>query len=328
MLIISVTCYGFVHSASAQFPAPSSDTKKTDPQKTKVVDKSQDVKAKETAKQTSDTKEAKPAKTAGSNYTMPRKDKADDILSATISIQGKQETVNILLSRILFKITPNYDKNREITSLDMTLRPEMHDKYKKIGFPEKSKKTVFVYPIFTQAAYNDNGFYDYYKKTCDTKCLTVNIPTEFKNTYTASGTVSLVLKLLNYSYITDTEVDKNPDILKKYDKIIILHNEYVTKKEFDAITHHPNVVYLYPNALYAEVKTDYNKNTITLVRGHGYPYTNMTNGFAWKYDNSKFEYDVKCENWKFFKVGNGRMLNCYPEIVISSDQSLLGAIKN
>jgi len=279
-------------------------------------------------KQTASQSPTHSTESASSNHTVPRKDKVGDILSAVINIEGKKETVNIQLSKMLFKITPNYDKNREITSLNMTLKPEMHDKYKKIGFSEKSKKTVFVYPIFTQAAYNSNGFYNYYRKTCDTKCLTVNIPTKFQNTYTASGTASLVLKLLNYSHITDIEVDKNPDILKKYDKIIILHNEYVTKKEFDAITHHPNVVYLYPNALYAEVKTDYNKNTITLVRGHGYPYANMANGFAWKYDNSKYEYDVKCENWAFYKIDNGKMLNCYPDIFISSDQSLLAAIKN
>ncbi|MDE1841421.1 MAG: hypothetical protein KGI09_06015 [Thaumarchaeota archaeon] len=264
---------------------------------------------------------------AGSNHVMPRKDMGD-ILSTTINIEGKQETVNLPLSRILFKINPHYGKDGKITSLHIALRPEMHDTYEKIGFPEKSTKTVFVYPIFTQAAYSSNGFYDYYKKTCDTKCLTVNIPTKFRNTYTASGAVSLVLKLLNYSHITDIDVDKNPDILKKYDKVIILHNEYVTKKEFDAITHHPNVVYLYPNALYAKVKTDYHKNTITLARGHGYPSANMTNGFNWKYDNSKFEYDVNCEHWKFLTVGNGKMLNCYPEIIMSSDQSLLSAIKN
>ncbi|HEV2193404.1 MAG TPA: hypothetical protein VGR54_07300 [Nitrosopumilaceae archaeon] len=282
------------------------------------------VEAKQTASQ-APTHNTEPA---SSNHTAPRKDVDGEILTAIIRIEGKKETVNIQLSRVLFKVNPHYDRDGEVTSLDMTLRPEMHDKYKKIGFAEKSKKTVFVYPIFTQAAYGNNGFYDYYKKRCDTKCLTVNIPTKFQNTYTASGTAGLVLKLLNYSHITDIEVDKNPDILKKYDRIIILHNEYVTKKEFDAITHHPNVVYLYPNALYAEVKTDYNKNTIILVRGHGYPSINMANGFGWKYDNSKLEYDVKCENWKFYKINNGKMLNCYPEIAIASDQLLLGAIKN
>ena len=65
----------------------------------------------------------------------------------------------------------------------------------------------------------------------------------------------------------DEDVDKNPDILKQYKRIIVLHNEYVTKKEFDAITSHPDVVFLYPNALYAQVEANYTSNTITLVHG-------------------------------------------------------------
>ncbi|SMH72213.1 hypothetical protein [Candidatus Nitrosotalea okcheonensis] len=36
-----------------------------------------------------------------------------------------------------------------------------------------------------------------------------------------------------------------------------MHNEYVTKKEFDAITSHPDVIFLYPDALYAQVRTNY-----------------------------------------------------------------------
>ena len=66
-------------------------------------------------------------------------------------------------------------------------------------------------------------------------------------------------------------IDKNPDMLKKYDKVIMLHNEYVTRNMFDAITNHPNVIYLYPNALYAEIEVDYENNLMTLIRGHGYP---------------------------------------------------------
>ncbi|MDE1727489.1 MAG: hypothetical protein KGH89_09565, partial [Thaumarchaeota archaeon] len=103
-----------------------------------------------------------------------------------------------------------------------------------------------------------------------------------------------VLKLLNYSYVKDQDVDKNPDILKQYKRVIILHNEYVTKKEFDAITSHPDVVFLYPNALYAQVQTNYDNDTITLVRGHGYPDSAIRNGFDWKYDNSRYEYDIDC----------------------------------
>jgi len=108
--------------------------------------------------------------------------------------------------------------------------------------------------------------------------------------------------------------------------VILLHNEYVTKKEFEAITKHPNVVYLYPNALYTEVKTDYTKNTMALVRGHGYPSADISNGFGWKFDNSKFEYDYKCKNWKFDKIVNGKMLNCYPRYQLLYDSALLKEI--
>jgi hypothetical protein len=36
----------------------------------------------------------------------------------------------------------------------------------------------------------------------------------------------------------------------------------------------------YPNSLYAKVSIDYWNNTVTLVRGHGYPYSSIGNGFG------------------------------------------------
>jgi hypothetical protein len=102
----------------------------------------------------------------------------------------------------------------------------------------------------------------------------------------------------------------------------------VTKKEFDAITNHPDVIFLYPNALYAEVKSDYNANTITLVRGHGFPDTSIRNGFDWKYDSSKNEYNLGCENWHFYKSANYTMLNCYPEYRILYDVKLIKALQS
>ena len=92
-----------------------------------------------------------------------------------------------------------------------------------------------------------------------------------------------------------------------------MHNEYVTKKEFDAITNHLNVIYLYPNALYAEVESDYEKNIITLKRGHNYPEPSISNGFDWEFDNSHMEYDIMCNKWEFYPISNGWMLNCYPD---------------
>jgi hypothetical protein len=123
-------------------------------------------------------------------------------------------------------------------------------------------------------------------------------------------------------------VDKNPQILSQYDKVIVLHNEYVTQNEFVAITTHPHVIYLYPNSLYAQIYTDYNKNTITLARGHGYPDLKLRNGFDWKYDNSQFEYDTVCQNWKFDKIDNGIMLDCYPENYLANNLILLKTIKD
>ena len=250
----------------------------------------------------------------------------DNIQFITI-IEGKQTTLSVLKKDLLFNITITYDKNNNPRYVNVDKRPDLSDFYKQVGFNNASEDVVYVYPIFTQGAYGDHGFYDYYNKKCGPECLTLPIPSKFVPRYGASMTATIVLSLLNYSHITDVQVDKNPDILKKYHKVIVLHNEYVTKREFDAITSHPNVIYLFPNALYAEVRTDYANNTFTLIRGHGYPIPSIVNGFDWKFDNSNLEYDVNCENMTFTIIPNGKMLNCYPAYRSLFDKAFLEAIK-
>lgn len=259
-------------------------------------------------------------------YDLPTKDQ--DVLTATVDTEKGKSSLSIPLSKILFNLTPNYDQNGIVKSVTLKLKPDLGVLYKKIGFVKPSQKIVFVYPIFTQAAYSNGGFYDYYNKRCDSTCLTITIPSTINGKYSSSVKATSVLTLLNYSHITDVDIDKNPNILKKYDKVIILHSEYVTQREFDAITSHPNVVYLFSNSLYAKVKTDYQKNTITLINGHGYPNKSVANGFGWKNDNSKYEYDFYCDSWQFHKVSNGKMLNCYPDYRMLYDGDLLQAIKN
>jgi hypothetical protein len=185
-------------------------------------------------------------------------------------------------------------------------------------------RIIVVYPIFTATAYSEPGFYTFYRNECGEECLTVEIKNNFPPQ--ANPNAVQVLSLLGYSFITDIDVDKNPEILNEYDKVIILHNEYVTKKEFDAITSHPHVMYLYPNALYAEVKVDYSKDVITLLRGHNYPDPEIKNGFDWENDNTPFEYE-QCKEMSFYKVENGWMLNCYPENSIHKSLELLKTIK-
>jgi len=202
---------------------------------------------------------------------------------------------------------------------------------------KNNKKSAVVFPIFTAAAYSEPGFYTFYRGECDQEfhgvlfreddCLTIKVNEEYTPSFTSSGEGLQILNLLDYEIITDISIHQNPEILFSYEKIILLHNEYVTSVEFDAITSHPNVIYLYPNALYAEVNFDEELWEISLVRGHNYPEITIRNGFDWKFDNSLEEYDVTCEDMKFSKIDNGWMLNCYPENILHKSKELLKQIK-
>jgi hypothetical protein len=179
-------------------------------------------------------------------------------------------------------------------------------------------KTVVVYPIFTQSAYEWQGIHDHYAGYCDS-CLSAQIQTTYAKTYAASGNGFRILEFLGYQVIDDIDIDKNPQILDKFDKVILLHNEFVTKKEFEAIMSHPKIVYLYPNALRSEIVADYEKNIITLIRGPSYPDSSIKNGFDWEHDNTQFFADWECHSWNFYQVENGYMLNCYPETFLPND---------
>ena len=250
-----------------------------------------------------------------------------DVLRVVSNSEGKQQVMEIPVSSLIFNVIPHYDENNKFKSITMSLKPELHNFYQEVGFFGKPHDIVVVYPIFTQAAYGNNGFYDYYNKKCDSQCLTVNIPAKIQGGYPSSLGGSFALKLLNYSFVTDIDIDKNPDILKQYKRVIMLHNEYVTQKEFDAVTNHPDVVYLYPNALYAKVETNYDDKTITLIKGHSFPESDVKNGFGWQSDNSVYEYDIECKDWNFYKSKNNTMLNCYPEYRMLYSKELLRSLQ-
>ena len=237
-----------------------------------------------------------------------------------------EENVSIPISRLLFNVT--IIRNTDGTNtFQIALDPKFSKFYEEVGNFKMRKNIVVVYPAFTQAAYDKNGFYYYYTKSCDTKCLTVNIPKAPKLGYHTSQTAVIIFNLLNYSIITDITLDKNPSILKKYDKVILLHNEYVTRELFDAIIDHPNVIYMYPNSLYAEVKID--NGTMTLVRGHAYPEKSVDNGFDWEYDNTRPEEFRLCDDTlQWIKVDNGIQLDCYPEKYVINNTKIFKYIRD
>ena len=212
-------------------------------------------------------------------------------------------------------------------SLLLGLNPNKMDMYNEVAVWNDPQKTVVVYPYFTSVAYTEPGFYTYFRGECD-DCTTTKFaqPTPV---YTSSAMGHQALTLLGYTSITDVEIDKNPSILQQFDKVIMLHNEYVTRTMFDAVTNHPNVLYLYPNALYAEIEVNYIDETITLIRGHNYPELEITNGFDWEFDNTHpYEFDSMCQSMDIYKIKNGWMTTCYPEnIFLKESQQLFDLLK-
>jgi len=264
-------------------------------------------------------------------------------ISEDVEIMKSEEPRKLIQTNVpsLFKVMA-YENDFEIIDGEKIWRDVFYelDPSNMMIYDElkNNKKSVVVFPIFTAAAYSEPGFYTFYRGDCDQEfhgvlfrnddCLTVKLEEEYNPLFTSSANGLQVLNLLDYEIITDITVHQNPEILLQYEKIILLHNEYVTSEEFDAITSHPNVIYLYPNALYAEIDFDEELWEISLIRGHNYPDPLIRNGFDWKFDNSLQEYDVACNDMKFSKIDNGWMLNCYPENVLHKNKELLKQIRD
>ena len=206
------------------------------------------------------------------------------------------------------------------------LKSDMVEEYDLISAPEGA---VVIYPTFTAAAYSEPGFYTFFRGECDESCITDLSFADPTLHFTSSSIATQLLFLLGYDFLMDETVDKNPEILKNYDKIILLHNEYVTKKMFDAISTHPNIIYLFPNALYAEIDVNHDEQTQTLIRGHNYPEFEIRNGFDYEIEERfhDYEYDTDCIGWEFIEFENGYALNCYPDLMIHTDLNIALKVK-
>jgi len=197
------------------------------------------------------------------------------------------------------------------------------EQYEELSAP---KKTVVVYPILTQTAYAWGGIHDFYLGRCDS-CSEVKIDEFYDPIFSVGAKSFRILEFLGYNVIDDIDIDKNPKILNNFNSVIVLHNEFVTEKEFLAITTHPNVVYMYPGALNSKVKVNYENETMILERGPSFPQSDVISGFDWKYDNSNISNNTICEEWQFYKINNGHMLNCTPEDIIQNNDKILKKLK-
>ncbi len=197
------------------------------------------------------------------------------------------------------------------------------EKYDELSAPAK---TVVVYPILTQTAYSWDGIHDFYMGYCDT-CTTIKIDEFYAPIFSTGSKIFRILEFLGYDVIDDIDIDKDPNILNKYNSVVLLHNEFVTQNEFLAITSHPNVIYLYPGSFNSKVKINYEDKSMILERGPSFPQLDVKSGFDWKYDNSDISDNTSCDDWKFSKIDNGYMLNCTPEYLIQETDELLKELK-
>ena len=162
--------------------------------------------------------------------------------------------------------------------------------------------TIVIRPIFTETAYQNNGWYE----TNSTSVKLNEIPS-LRSFYSGSYYTWFILRLF-YDTITDEQLNNNPDILKKYDRVILLHNEYVTHNEYNAIMNHTNVFYAYPNSLYKYVEL--NKDTITLGNMTNNPYSLSKTQYTNEYENCGLD------NIKIVEYPNGKGLNCFSGIEV------------
>lgn len=254
----------------------------------------------------------------------------------------KPKYKNVLIGMLCFVVIAGVLMIIMPVFLKPQYQPDIMNKLRYSG-----ENVIVIAPSFTEAAYGEKGFYNYYDGTCGMECLTIPLqqgrPDRWGsyNLYTIRTLASLGYPIMNDSLLHQIIMVK-PNYLNKYDTVILFHSEYVTKELYQAITHHRHVIYMAPNALYAEINYDYTILTdsqdelkikpvlgdkITLVRGHNYPAKEIRNAFDWKYDNSNEEYDTSCLLWKFRKIDNGEQLNCAQEIFTKKNPAILLKMK-
>jgi hypothetical protein len=170
------------------------------------------------------------------------------------------------------------------TNLDLTERE-----------PEpKTVKIAFVQNTFSESAYDADGFYIKYKSAHNNnKEINVttgdDMPTTFVRSEASEQYILTLAKHLKNSTIMPkasfnniTDQDIHNDLIfstthntrNVYDILILFREEYVTQKMYDNLRRFVNnggtIVFMDANPFVAEVNYNKVKNTITLVKGHGW----------------------------------------------------------
>ena len=190
-------------------------------------------------------------------------------------------------TRILVRVT----NNAGIENWDEILI-DIHQTQEKLRAMKAENSVAFVEPSFTYAAYNLDSFYYFYNKyfdtpegkniTTDLNYMTGDIPADPDRDYfkPLMDSIKEFAPQYDVSIIGDTDVNDGvifrPDGTNSYDALFLLHNEYVTQKEYDNLRTFVNnggtIVLLDGNIFYAEVTYDRQYCTATLLKGHDWEF--------------------------------------------------------
>ena len=158
-----------------------------------------------------------------------------------------------------------------------------------------SCSTAIVKPIFTHSAYQKGAFYTFYDHHTNddtTQYDLTMLTTQVLNGWGQSrGALVHFYPLINNNTINViTDIDVHNNDITQYNKLILLHNEYVTQQYYDNLRNFVErggtLILFDANSLYAEVLYDNVANTITLRLGH-----------SWSFDGTRAEKSV-AERWE------------------------------
>lgn len=197
--------------------------------------------------------------------------------------------------RILAKATDGGgNENWAETLIEITSPPSITKTKNSTNGIYNAPRLAVVSPLFTDAAYNVDGFYEFYPKfdtvlqgkhvTMDLNLLTSQIPPydiETKNAALLLNAHLDQISAADISNISDEDVHQgyifNKDGSNAYDALFLLHDEYATTESYSNLRQFVNnggtVVFIDGNVQYAEVSYNADMHTVTLVRGHDWKFT-------------------------------------------------------
>ncbi|MGH9922095.1 MAG: N,N-dimethylformamidase beta subunit family domain-containing protein [Nitrososphaerales archaeon] len=160
---------------------------------------------------------------------------------------------------------------------------------------------AIVKPVFTHSAYQEGAFYTFYERHTnepstleDLHMLTTEVLHGWGHSRGALIHFYPLIKDSIVNVITDIDVHEND--IAQYNKLILLHSEYVTQEYYDNlrsfVANGGTLILFDADSLYAEVLYDDVANTITLKKGHWWAFdgsiAESSVGERWEQENQEF----------------------------------------